>query len=269
MSNVDAIIYGIIQGLTEFLPVSSSGHLALLPSLLTIKDPGVSFDLAMHLGTALAIICYFYRDILNLLKNAFLLLNFKAEMNDEKRRSLHMIIATFATGVIAISIRGFAEEYGRSNPFIAFNLIVFGLLMWISDAKFKESEEEVLIQRGSWKKALLIGLFQSIALFPGVSRSGITLTTARFLSISRNEASRFSFLLSLPLIIGGALLKFPDIIKGNEAFDIYSCLVGVGVSFIVGLLTIHFFLKFIKKIGLLPFAIYRFITAVLVLLLLY
>ncbi|WP_372655015.1 undecaprenyl-diphosphate phosphatase [Halobacteriovorax sp.] len=268
MSILDAIIYGIIQGLTEFLPVSSSGHLALLPSLLTIKDPGVSFDLAMHIGTALAIFCYFFKDICILLKNAFLLLDFKSEMTLNKRRSLHMIIATFATGVIAICLKDFAESYGRNNTFITINLIVFGALMWVSDSFFKESSEEVLVSEGSWKKALLIGFFQSFALFPGVSRSGITLTTARFLQISRNEASRFSFLLSLPLIVGGAILKAPEIMKGNEAFDLISCGVGVFVSFIVGLLTIHFFLKFIKKIGLLPFAIYRFIIAGFVLLIL-
>ncbi len=268
MSYIDAVIYGIIQGLTEFLPVSSSGHLALLPSLLTIKDPGVSFDLAMHIGTALAIMCYFYKDIISLLKNSLLLLDFKAELNDETRRSLHMIIATFSTGAIALCLKGFAEHYGRSNSFIACNLVFFGILMWFSDVKFKESDREVLVEKGSWKKALLIGLFQSLALFPGVSRSGITLTTARFLSISRNEASKFSFLLSLPLIIGGAALKFPEIIRGNGAFDLSSCLVGVVVSFLVGLLTIHFFLKFIKRIGLLPFAIYRFIIAGLVLALL-
>ncbi|ATH08125.1 undecaprenyl-diphosphatase UppP [Halobacteriovorax marinus] len=268
MGIVEASIYGIIQGLTEFLPVSSSGHLALLPSILTIKDPGVSFDLAMHLGTALAIMCYFHRDIYKLIKNAFLLLDFKSPMTSDKRSSLHMIIATFSTGVIALCLKDFAENYGRDNSFIAFNLVFFGALMWISDVKFKEREEGELLKKESWKSALLIGIFQSFALFPGVSRSGITLTTARFLSISRNEASRFSFLLSLPLIIGGALLKYPEIVKGNEAFNLMSCFMGVFVSFVVGLLTIHYFLKFIKKIGLLPFAIYRFIIALLVILIL-
>ncbi len=268
MSILDAIIYGIIQGLTEFLPVSSSGHLALLPSLLTIKDPGVSFDLAMHIGTALAILCYFFKDICSLLMNAFLLLDLKSEMTVAKRRSFHMIIATFSTAVIALCLKDFAENYGRNNSFIAANLIVFGLLMWISDSFFKESSDEVLVREGSWKKALLIGFFQSFALFPGVSRSGITLTTARFLQISRNEASRFSFLLSLPLIIGGSILKAPEIIKGNEAFDLMSCGVGVIVSFVVGLLTIHYFLKFIQKIGLIPFSIYRLIIAAFVLMIL-
>lgn len=268
MTIFDAIIYGIIQGLTEFLPVSSSGHLALLPSILTIKDPGVSFDLAMHIGTALAIICYFFKDICSLIKNAFLLLDYKSPINGPKRKSLHMLIATIATVAIALPLKDFAQEYGRNNTFIAINLVFFGILMWVSDAKFKEHSEGELVDKDNWYKALLIGLFQSLALFPGVSRSGITLTTARFLGVSRNEASRFSFLLSLPLIIGGAVLKSPEIIKGNEGFDIVSCLVGVGVSFVVGLLTIHYFLKFIKRVGLLPFSIYRFIIALLVLLIL-
>ena len=268
MNYFDATIYGIIQGLTEFLPVSSSGHLALLPKILTIKDPGVSFDLAMHLGTALAIILYFYKDISTLLIDSFRLLNFKSKIDRGQRSALYMIIATVATGIVAITLKDFAEFHGRNNTFIAINLFFFGAVMWASDSLCKESSNEVLKESGQWKKALLIGLFQSVALFPGVSRSGITLTTARFMGISREEASRFSFLLSLPLIIGGGLLKLPKVLNETEAFNISTCLFGIFVSFIVGLITIHFFLKFIKKIGLVPFAIYRFAMAIVILLVL-
>lgn len=268
MNYFDATIYGAIQGLTEFLPVSSSGHLALLPKVLTIKDPGVAFDLAMHLGTALAIILYFYKDISKLLLDSCRLLNFKKTMDRGQTSAFYMIIATVATGIVAISLKDFAQNYGRNNTFIAINLFVFGAIMWASDSLCKESESEVLKESGQWKKALLIGLFQSVALFPGVSRSGITLTTARFMGISREEASRFSFLLSLPLIIGGGILKLPKVINETDAFNIYTCLFGILISFIVGLITIHFFLKFIKKIGLVPFAIYRFIMAIVILIVL-
>jgi undecaprenyl-diphosphatase len=262
MNFFDATIYGIIQGLTEFLPVSSSGHLALLPNVLTIKDPGVAFDLAMHLGTALAIILYFYKDISKLLINSVRLLNFKSDMDSGQRSALYMLIATFSTGVVAISLKDFAELYGRNNTLIGINLLVFGAVMWAADSLCKEADHEVFKEVGQWKKALLIGLFQSVALFPGVSRSGITLTTARFMGVSREEASKFSFLLSLPLIVGGGLLKLPKVLAETEAFNIYTCLFGIFISFIVGLITIHYFLKFIKKMGLIPFAIYRFIMAI-------
>lgn len=265
MNFFDATIYGIIQGLTEFLPVSSSGHLALLPALLTIEDPGNAFDLAMHLGTAFAIILYFYKDICILLKSSFLLL-FKRDENCEfQRKAFYMLVATFSTGVVAISVKSFVESYGRNSTFIAFNLAFFGILMWIADSKCKQATHEVFAQKGQWKKAFLIGLLQSVALFPGVSRSGITLTTARFLSISREEGSRFSFLLSLPLIIGGALLKLPELTKANDAFNLSTCVFGVIISFVVGLVTIHYFLKFIKRVGLIPFSIYRFILALVIL----
>ncbi|WP_127717615.1 undecaprenyl-diphosphatase UppP [Halobacteriovorax sp. HLS] len=268
MNFFDATIYGIIQGLTEFLPVSSSGHLALLPHLLTIEDPGVAFDLAMHLGTALAIILYFYRDIIILLRDSFQLLNFKRQLTDGHRSAFYMILATIATGVVAITLKDFAQDYGRNSTFIAINLFLFGALMWASDSLCKQSQEVVLKQKGQAKKAILIGLLQSVALFPGVSRSGITLTTARFMGISREEASKFSFLLSLPLIIGGAILKLPKAFSEQASFDVGTCLFGVFVSFIVGLLTIHFFLKFIKRIGLVPFALYRFAIAIIILLVL-
>ncbi|OUR97822.1 hypothetical protein A9Q84_06380 [Halobacteriovorax marinus] len=262
MNYFTSSIYGLIQGLTEFLPVSSSGHLALLPKLLTIQDPGLAFDLAMHVGTALAIICYFHKEVITIIKEALFLVIKREALSAKRLNALYMVIATFTTGVVALSIKGFAETNGRSSNLIAINLIVFGLIMWIADAKFKQSSFEVMNTKGQWKKAFLIGFFQSFALFPGVSRSGITLTISRFLGLSREEASKFSFLLSLPLILGGALLKLPELMKGSEAFDVGSCLFGILVSFIVGIITIHFFLKFIKRIGLVPFAIYRVLLGV-------
>jgi undecaprenyl-diphosphatase len=268
MNYFDAAIYGIIQGLAEFLPVSSSGHLALLPHLLTINDPGVAFDLAMHLGTALAIIIYFHKDITLLLMSSWSLIFNRNKECSYQRKAFYMLVATASTGIVAIAIKSFAESYGRNSVFIAINLLVFGLIMWVADSKCKEASEEIFSKSGQWKKAFFIGLFQSIALFPGVSRSGITLTTARFLGISREEGSRFSFLLSLPLIIGGAILKLPELTSDTATFSVSTCLFGVFVSFVVGFLTIHYFLKFIKRIGLAPFATYRFALAITILLIL-
>src|SRR5690606_12788328 len=158
-----------------------------------------------------------------------------------------------------------AEDYGRGELYIAFNLIFFGLLLVLSDRACKVEEELSMVKKGHYKKAVIIGLVQSLALFPGVSRSGITISAGRFLKLGREEASRFSFLLSLPLIIGGAILKCPDLIHSSGSTPISVVLFGVFISFIVGILTIHYFLKIIKGIGLGIFGIYRAILALVIL----
>ncbi|MDD0852328.1 undecaprenyl-diphosphate phosphatase [Halobacteriovorax sp. GB3] len=256
-----ALIYGIVQGLTEFLPVSSSGHLALLPHFLEIKDPGIAFDLAMHVGTALAIMLYFKKEVLTLIKEYLLLFTFKKSYKDLPFAT-NFLVATFCTFVTAMSFKGLAESYGRSETFIAVNLIVFGILMVIVDMYCRQNDEDIMFKGVKLKHSFWIGLLQSLALFPGVSRSGITMTTARYLNLSRDEASRFSFLLSLPLIVGGAILKLPDLFSGDGQISLSISLFGVFIAFVVGILTIHYFLKVIKKIGLIYFGVYRVILAI-------
>ena len=250
-----AVIYGLIQGLTEFLPVSSSGHLALLPHFLDFKDPGVFFDLAMHLGTALSITLYFYRDILALLKQVLDFIKNPKEVN-KSAHSLNMIIATITTVFFIFLLKGFSEQFGREPKIMAINLALFGIIMLVADKAFKDIEtgQMQLLQK---KKSFLIGMFQAMAVFPGVSRSGATLTISRVLGLGREEASRFSFLLSLPIIFAGFIYKLPKAM--GENLDISSCLLGIAISFLTGLVTIHFFLKFIKKMGLFAFGIYRII----------
>jgi undecaprenyl-diphosphatase len=260
MNELAAITYGLIQGLTEFLPVSSSGHLALLPHFLKIEDPGVFFDLAMHVGTALSILLYFQKEVRHLLKQVVaVLINPKGY--SEEAYAVNMILATITTIIWVFLLKGFAESYGRDPKIIAVNLIVFGLLMIISD-KFFPDNETGYMEKPQLGRASLIGFFQALAIFPGVSRSGSTLTISRFLGLGREESTRFSFLLSLPLIFGGFLYKLPQ--ASGESFQMIPCLIGVGVSFFTGLVTIHFFLKFIKRIGLLSFGIYRFLLAAVI-----
>jgi undecaprenyl-diphosphatase len=263
MDLIAATFYGLIQGLTEFLPVSSSGHLALLPHWLGIEDPGVVFDLSMHVGTALSIALYFRKDIVGLSKELFSCVKERSFNRQEGARALNMTFATLITVIGVLLLKDLAKDFGRSPTSIAFNLIVFGLFMLVSDKVMKD-EETGQMERTQWIKAGAIGLFQALAIFPGVSRSGATLTISRFLNLGRDEASRFSFLLSLPLIVAGFIYKFPEFLKGGESFDIGLCLIGMGISFITGLVTIHYFLKFIKKAGLLPFALYRVVMAFVV-----
>ncbi len=255
-----AVVYGIIQGVTEFLPVSSSGHLALLPFIYDFKDPGIFFDLAMHVGTALAVGIYFFNDVKRIVKNAVLfLIPGKSCDNFTK----NFLIATFFTGFFALILKSTAENYGRNEVFIAFNLAFFGILLFISDRIGKTNKNMEGFRASS---SIVIGLSQVLAIFPGVSRSGITITAARFLGLSKEDASSFSFLLSLPLIFAAFLLKTYNLMGNPQGaqFDMLSCVVGVIVSFVVGLATIHFFMKLIKRIQFGYFLIYRLVLSALV-----
>lgn len=268
MDFLSVLYYGVIQGLTEFLPVSSSGHLALLPKFLKISDPGVVFDLAMHVGTAISIICYFHKDILKILKEIPTLLKKDKPRGPQANFTLNLIIATIATFILVLLTKKLAFAYGRTTEMIALNLVIFGLLMWLFDHRGVKQDTSHMMDKVDIKRATWIGIFQAIAIFPGVSRSGSTLTISRAMGLSREESTRFSFLLSLPIIIGGFVFKIPDFFKGNVQFELDVCFYGIFISFIVGLLTIHYFLKFIRKMGLWIFSIYRVILGILIVVLL-
>lgn len=264
MELYDSLIYGFIQGLTEFLPVSSSGHLALLPKILKIKDPGIIFDLFMHFGTALAIMFYFKKDIIKLFKGCygFVCSIFgKSTLSDKSEIfwARNFLIGTFGSVFLIIIFKLLIGDFGRSPLFVGANLIIFGIFLFISD-KYSSTSNKLFTSEGSPKSALIIGLSQALAIFPGVSRSGITISAGRILGFSKDEASRFSFLLSLPIIFGGIAEKlFYNDLSNNNVFDGISLFVGVLTSFLVGILTIHFFLKLIRKISFLSFMIYRLI----------
>lgn len=260
MNPIWALIYGMIQGATEFLPVSSSGHLALIPYFFEFKDPGIIFDLLMHLGTAFAVMLYFHKEVKRLVRETTLILFKRDFVNTVFAQNF--LISTFFSFLLIIIIKGIALEFGRSSIFIGINFIVFGIIMYLAD--LKEPKGLDLTKKRGFKEAFLIGLSQSLAIFPGVSRSGITLTCSRFLGMNRIDAGRFSFLLSLPVILGSIVFKLPEILKGNATYvsaDII--LIGILSSFIIGFLTIHFFLKLIGKIGLGHFSLYRIIIGTL------
>ncbi|MBG07779.1 MAG: undecaprenyl-diphosphatase [Halobacteriovoraceae bacterium] len=268
MDILQATFYGIIQGLTEFLPISSSGHLALLPKFLKIKDPGVAFDLTMHVGTALAVILYFRKELKVLIGDTvWTVLGKKEKLTSRSLLPLYMIASTMTTLLLVVALKGFVESWGARAPkIIAFNLAFFGLLMFWADFKGSKGSMELMIEKDQWKKALLIGFFQGFAIFPGVSRSGATLTISRFLGLERDEASRYSFLLSLPIILGGFFLKLPELLGSQgQGISIAACLWGTLMAFIMGLLSIHFFLKLIQNLGLGVYAIYRILLAGLIL----
>lgn len=266
MNYFTALIYGLIQGLSEFLPVSSSGHLALMPYIFSFKDPGVVFDLSLHLGTAGAVVLYFRTKIFEMCTVLGPgLLNFK--LQDEKRVFFrNFVVATLVSVLFILLLKPFSSV-GRNPWVIMVNQALFGIILWRADyvqrKKNKSSNEQFFSMKERWKEVIIIGAAQALAIFPGVSRSGITLTAAFMLGLDRVQASSFSFLLSLPIIIAGVLVEIPEIIDASKTgqFDIGILFVGVVTSFLIGLITIHFFLKLISNIQLVWFTGYRVLLA--------
>lgn len=263
MSFLEAIVYGIIQGLSEFLPVSSSGHLALLPYVMKIDDPGVVFDLMMHLGTALAIVIYFWKDI----KGYLGALNpslFNMKVGGGNRWFVRNFFFSTFISILAIFALMPLSKYARSADVIVLNLSLFGAILWLAD--WVNSKKTSLLDSPMYgslqlKVAGLIGLAQALAIFPGVSRSGITLTAALLLGMTRKDAGQFSFLLSLPIIFAGIIKEIPELMKTQDNDSLLILLTGVGTSFVVGYLTVHFFMSVIGKVQLKYFAFYRWIIA--------
>ena len=248
------LLYGAIQGTTEFLPISSSGHLALLPHVLSLPDPGLLFDLGLHLGTALSLLVYFRRQLGELLLGFVGILRTR---NLAHRPYASNLGLTTLTSLLFIALlKGISQHYGRAPSLIAFNLVFFGLLMGIVDHWAPRNRARPMDEALHIRKNLWIGLAQALSIFPGVSRSGITLTAARATGLGREEALEFSLFLSLPLILGGFCYKLATA-EGPLPFQWDELLGGMAISFIVGLGAIHLFLKTIKSLGLMIFACYR------------
>ena len=255
MSIIEAIILGLIQGMTEFIPVSSSGHLLLAGEALQTGD-NLLFDVLLHVGTLAAIIVYFRRDLWQLLKNV-------ASDTPSGKLARLILLATLPAAVIGFLFSDFIDEQLRSPLVVAASLAIVGFLMLIADQLTPRSKDIPYTRRNTMQ----VGLAQALALIPGVSRSGITITTGLFSGFSRRQAARFSFLLAVPIIAGSA---FGVVLSGGEGNSVgYGAIaVAVLVSFASGLLAIRILLGVIEKHGLKYFAYYRFGLALVVILLL-
>jgi undecaprenyl-diphosphatase len=270
MSNLHAIILGAVQGLTEFLPISSSGHLFLIPFFLKWNYQSVSFDVALHGGTVIALLVYFWQDWLSIIKNAFKKNKpAAADANNYPANFLWMIIAaSIPAGILGLVIDKLMEKWTMNHPsaaaiFIAFNFAFFGWLLWYMD---KKAKTDLAPQKLTYKKALLVGLFQSIALIPGVSRSGITITGSRLIGLAREQATRFAFLIGTPTIIGAFLVKLPAMMKEGIGLSLW---LGIITATIFGLLAIKFLLAYLKKSDFSLFLWYRLAVAILVIIFLF
>ena len=245
-------ILSVVQGLTEFLPVSSSGHLALTPKLLGMADQGVLMDVAMHVGTLFAILLYYRRDIWQI---AFAVLQGRKTTNPAAQRiGIYIAIGSIPAFVMGAVIHLMFPDGIRSVAVIATTTIVFGLLMGIADM-FGRQEKKV--EDVSLKTAFLIGCAQALALIPGTSRSGSTMTAARFLGLTRVDAAKFSFLLGIPAMAGAGLLSFLEILKTDDVGLWHDAATAVGLAFLAGLLAIHVMMTWLKRAGLMPFVFYR------------
>lgn len=260
MDLLQITILALIQGLTEFLPISSSGHLILAPILFDWKDQGLAFDVAVHIGTLAAVVFYFRQDIVNLFKAW--LGSFQGQYSAESRLAWGVIIATIPAVVAGLLLRDFIEMYLRSGEVIAWATIGFGILLGFADWSGKRERDEYSL---TWKDILVIGFAQALALIPGTSRSGITMTAGLMLGLTRQAAARFSFLLSIPLILASGLYESKKLIESPQPTDWTALILGAVIAAMSAYLCIHFFLRLLERIGMMPFVVYRLLLGVFLL----
>lgn len=256
-----AFILGALQGLTEFLPVSSSAHLSLTPWAFGWEPPGLGFDLALHVGTLAALLWYFRVEWAMLIGGGFTLLRRGRVVDDPSRRALFIIIATIPAAVAGLLLEEYAETIFRAPVVTGVALIVMGALLWWVDAKAPRDRPRAAM---TWRDALLVGLAQVFALVPGVSRSGSTITAGRALGFDRSSAAVFSFLMSMPIILGAAIFKVPDALA--ESGITLPLVVGVVTAALSSGLAITVLLRYVSRRGYGIFAVYRFILGGIVLL---
>lgn len=265
-----SIVLGIVQGLTELLPISSSAHLKLIPQIFGWSVPD-SFDVALHFGTLLAIVLFFFKEWLKLIKYGFNQVA-KKEKTKDGRMFWYLVAATIPGGAIGFTLDKLAEKNQTVNNFlnapivIAIALIVMGIILYVVDKVSKANTE---YENMTFKQTFLIGLSQSLAFIPGVSRSGVTMTTGRALGIKRESVAKYSFLLSTPIVLGATIFKLDDFIEFLSVATtqgIIAFILGILVSFLVGVAVIKFLLEYLKKGSFKLFAIYRFVlgSAVLI-----
>ncbi|WP_020406173.1 undecaprenyl-diphosphate phosphatase [Hahella ganghwensis] len=260
MSWLEVVVLALVQGLTEFLPISSSAHLILPSQVLGWEDQGLLFDVAVHVGTLSAVMLYFRKDIYSLTV-AWLRQITGNGSSQEARLAWCVILGTIPAGLAGLFGSDWIEANLRSALVIALATIGFGILLGVADRKTGTRDMNQLTLRD----ALLIGLSQALALIPGTSRSGITMTSALFLGLNRDTAARFSFLLSIPLIMAAGLLKGVELAETGTDSQFMVVAVGTVLSAVSAYACIHLFLKFLEKLSFMPFVIYRLLLGVVLL----
>ncbi|HDZ39433.1 MAG TPA: undecaprenyl-diphosphate phosphatase [Marinobacter sp.] len=257
MDFYQALFLGLLQGLTEFLPISSSAHLILVPAFFDWVDQGVAFDLAMHVGTLLAVVLYFRKDVFSIARDGLVSIG-QRRIVGQGALAWYLMIGTIPVGLAGIALLDMIDNELRAVEIIFATTLIFGLLLGLADWMPKRQRA---LDSLNWKDALLVGIAQAIAIVPGTSRSGITITAGLFLGLSREAASRFSFLLAIPVTALAASVKLLEVAGSGAMVDWSAFLVGGVTSFLVAITAIHFFLKWLNKVGMWPYVIYRIILA--------
>lgn len=261
MDFLQILILAVIQGLTEFLPISSSAHLILVPVIAGWQDQGLAFDVAVHVGTLAAVVTYFRKELQAMTRDWLRSITHR-ELTPDAKLAWAVGFATIPVGLCGLIFKDFIEENLRSTMVIAITTIVFGIMLGWSDKVGKRQRDEYSL---NWKDVLIIGAAQALALIPGTSRSGITMTAGLLLGLSRQGAARFSFLLSIPAILLPGMLLTKDLVQAAEAVDWLALIMGAVLSGISAYLCIHFFLKLLERIGMMPFVVYRLVLGAVLL----
>ena len=265
MPLLEVIILGIVQGLTEFLPVSSTAHLAVIPWLFRWPDPGLSYDIALHVGTLAAVLLYFFRDWVQIIGQAFGISMEADPLVKRNRGLLWLLIAgTIPAALAGLLFQKQAETTLRTPYVIATMMIGIGLVIWFAERAGRRQKD---LSHVSFVDSLTVGVAQALAVVPGVSRSGVTIAAGLFRNLDRATAARFSFLLSTPVVAGAAAKDLWDLLRhqGGIPPEMRSAfLIGIAVSAVVGGLTIKFFLAYLKQRGLTFFVLYRLVFGIMI-----
>ena len=266
MDTLNAVFLAILQGLTEFLPISSSAHLILVPQLLGWPDQGLPFDIAVHVGTLLAVVAYLRKEIAQIIPSWFG--GWRGRQWDQQGQlGWFIILATIPVALLGLFANTWIENDLRSPVVIAASTAIFALLLWYSDRNAASNTNS--LNNLTWKSAAFVGLAQAFALIPGTSRSGVTMTALLVLGYDRVSAAKFSFLLAVPTILLPGLYKSLQLVRTGALVDWTALLIGVGVSAVVAFLCIQWFIAAVARIGMMPFVIYRLILAAYLLLVFY
>jgi undecaprenyl-diphosphatase len=283
MTLLQQLLISIVQGITEFLPISSSGHLILIPYLTDLADQGPLIDVAVHVGSLLAIMVFFSKDVIFLARGGLSNFNIGNKVADYAEAKLlfwWIVIGTIPAVLFGLSIKlGFFNSFVENTfrieildgdlmssirflDLIAVNLIIYGLLLGLADWFGKQTK---VFEDMTWRDGLIVGIAQALAIIPGTSRSGITMTAARFLGYKRVEAARFSFLLSIPAVAGAGVLIIPEIVEAGAALALDAFIAGL-FTFIAALATMTFLMRFLRKASMMVFVVYRLILGSVLLL---
>jgi len=257
---LQALVLGLLQGLSEFLPISSSAHLTLTPWFLGWSDPGLAFDVALHVGTLVAVAWYFRREWVALTRSGWRVVVQRAVRTPEEWRVVFLVVATIPAAIVGVTIEQYAETALRAPRIIAVAMMVMGLGLWLGD---RLAPRDRPLDHMRMRDAILVGIAQSFALIPGVSRSGATITGARLLGFDRQSAAVFSFLMSFPVIAAAAVLKAPEAFSAGTPWG--PVVIGIAAAAVSSWVAIAVLLRFVARHSYVVFAVYRLVFGAIVL----